>query len=305
MLNEVDFAWLLNCAQILDATPDLRRRWHRLLKLYATPLGGCSPRSFSRIVGSPNPYSDCYDIAGHISAQLVPSKTADCIELKHEEASFYDGTIMRPAIGTELESDSQSPWETLIISNLVWRPCHPDLALLFLKVAIGHLVRWFEGNRIESIMFKCSEDSTTLQALLYGVAPEHTRKTQTESGTSIIRIADQGTYGGVTGHWCEMLLHCWVDSSLDSGDLIKDSRKLIGRVLHEFDFDVIAAVRGGCLPTWSLNTTPEGIECSAYPKWRRRIADDLKINMMYGHGADVTEPLRRRLADEPYLLILR
>lgn len=306
MVRNEDIPWLSECLSGVEEELSLIEKWHKVLRFYAKPAGGRSAHSYSRVVQASRPYSDFFDICGHIAAHLVESDFAEELLASGAGRGLYDGTLVRAARSSEASAKQERyPRRTLVIANLHWRPCHEDLALLFLRSAVGGLVRWFEGNRIDSILFRFSEGDLVSRSLLHGIAQENVSTGPCDEKQRYARICSVPVrYEGVTQNWADTLLE-WYGDVMDSGDLIKDRRKLICRVLHEFDFDVLAAVEAGCLHTWSISEKDGKRVVYAFNKWRRRLADDLKLNMPGSTGAEIIGPIRRLLADEPHLMVKR
>lgn len=238
--------------------------------LHENAANGLSHSTLSRFIDGP--------AYGYVGAHLIRNEVAEEIFERGIADLVFDRRFAVPLSDEDLRLRNISRvGSTLLVSNFLWyKKIEPGGEALFLQHALEHLTRWFVGNAITGILFCYHDDfalslDSHIKRVYYAVVSKRYTK-QHPYWLAYVK-ADSYEPGYADQEWMAKLLndyYYYLDGS------ISDTRKLQGRALYEFDFDVVQAVER-CMPNWSINEGKR-LACPSMEAWRKDVALDLRIN---------------------------
>lgn len=294
LLTADDVAPLLTSLDAIKPDPYVHAQTERILWETVDRTREDSLTSFSRFVQFGTTH-------GHLSANLITNEAADDIECPRSKRALYDADLSRPINREALQSANRGEGSTLFITTLIWNePGSKIERLLFCKLAIDHLARWFEGNRIQSVMFSAWDSyDFIVRPILSSLDAEAYRTFLVEPRIQSVRIFAPWRPATVFDAWLHQLFKEYPDPEVSLSDCLKFK----GRILHEFMFDVGEAVRS-CIPTWSPPADFNKMACAAFDGWRKEAGFDLEVNRSRSKGTDTKEKIKALLKHNPRILTL-
>lgn len=268
---------------------DERERYEKLLTKSAQ-VGEWWHPNFARIVTGP-------ECVGFLTAEIISEKQAAAIT-----ASASAG---HAGHWTDAQSTAPNAWSersiALLISSTVWR----GNGLTFLNIGMEHLVRWFEGTGITSVLFKTkTEHQRLIEPILQAIEPEQVEKISLTGG-NLYRIRRPWKPIGLTVDWGARLFRDYPEPE----NFLSMREALIGKFFYEYNFDWDAAVQYG-LRWWSVNPRGNRMHgCSNVNQWRSKVAKRLKLNDQLGvdgkksHGVRSMQRIQKIIEDNPNILI--
>lgn len=259
-----------------------------LLKWYSTGERARAFSSFSRVlrVG---------DTEGHVSANLVTNFQADRLTDERSKLFTYSLQALLPVDRATLRYNNNDGGSTLVLTTLFWQADQNNIAgsVRFLEESIERMVRWFEGNTIRSIIFTVREGMLRLVLpTIESLNRDSVRRFPLEDGDEFVRVYAPWKPQAAGTDWARRLLTTYKRPKLA---LASDAARLNGRALHEFGYDVKAALESG-ITTWSGK--------ASYKSWRRTVSARLNLNPAKDKHADVEELYRNLFRSNPRYLTL-
>lgn len=264
-----DVPALMSYMPSVQADPVLAGQMERTLLWTAVRDNACGQASFARII-------QVGDITGHISANLIFNGVADNMEHRRDKRFLFEPEVNEPLKECELREQNSSSGSCLLLTSFFWNQPDPYAAQQFGKVAFDHLTRWFEGNRIDSFAFFFrSKYEDRFEGLIRSLSESMVRRSDFDTGDTFIRVQRPWHPRGIAPDWIERLLLDYPEPTT----YLPDNLKQVGRIFHEFRFNLEEAVPG-CFPTWvqDIDNLKRNERSRNADAFSRRVSKALDLN---------------------------
>lgn len=281
-----------------EPTPGMRA----MLQWCAEEHNSCRHGSLARTVVSEG------QIKGFLSATLVANRTAEMLEEVVSPLTILDPPYYRPLEDEDVKRANRAFGAALYITSCFWRKsADANLDIDFVETAFDHIVRWFEGNTIHSVMIVVEDGLWEFADVVKrSLDPVCFVQKSTGGASTFVAVKSPLVRVGPSVDWLTRLL----SNPEPPRKGLPDKLKLTGRILHEFDFDMREAILSGCLP-WSWTDPPSGEKWSiqksapAHAEWRKEVKEQLGSKVT----DRTTEPnsllkIKAVLKEEPSLMAL-
>lgn len=254
---------------------------------YSKKRRGVQHASFSRVFETKGvPF-------GHVSGNLISNRVGDLLEEHATKAKIYDPDLWQPLDEQALSRGNRSDGSTLLVTSFLWNRCgnlRDDVT--FSGKALEHLVKWFEGNRINSVVFTVEDKSWSLVSdVVLSIAWGNRRSVRLAENFRLFRIkAPWNPRTATAALWPKRIFAAYERPERD----LHKHLKLKGRVFREFDFDLERALNSGCIGG-SYNAPkagkPEIRESPSFDDWRSQAAFSLGLK-------NAEDPIQKRVLDK-------
>lgn len=299
LLKQADIPALLAFVPTIDPDPLALNGTERYLSHYCCYENSCCHAAQSRSV-----YQGL-KLVGHFSAHLISNDKANFVIGSRDKDSLYNLDLTKCLNDNELKRANAGLGCTLLVTTFFWQHKSILADIAFMNFALDHITRWFEGNRIDHVVFSVDRKFWNLiDGFFKPLEPSCKQVVPLSDNFSIVRISAPWRPTGVSPNWAKRLLSPKCKCPQRALDEV---HKLRSRILHEFDFDLEAAISAGCIPSWTYNQIDrkqlkrQDQNCTAFGKWRTSVASSLGLEK----GAKyLKDEIRSIFAECPALLCL-
>lgn len=179
------------------------------------------------------------NVVGFFAANFVKSEHAHALVASRAKQDYWNQLLVPPLTCEEIAMLPATRGGTVVVTEFFW-----DLDLVqktdFTAVAAEHIVRWFEGNRIESLVFSLYSRFRPLADAALWLTPSKER--------SLKKVEGRFYVAHITGPWKgeSSFGNKWGERLLRSAELhrprqtleLSNRDKFIGRVMHEYAFEM-------------------------------------------------------------------
>jgi len=237
--TEDDVPRLMSFMPSLEHDPRLYDGMQQILSTYLDRDRSCGQASFCRVI-------EVEGVTGFISANLIHTGVAEIMESRADSRFIINPETVSPLSDEELREANQSRGACLVL-NPTGRST-PDLEISpdFGRARFDHLTRWFEGNRINSVVFTFRDKyKDHFAGLLNSMKDEMYSVTDLKDGRILVRAVAPWRPRTLNTPWIGHLLRQFECPR----QKLPDDLKQTGRLFHEFEFK-IAEVIPSCFPNW-------------------------------------------------------
>lgn len=239
-------------------------------------------------------------VCGFFAANLVDNNIWGCLEGANSRDKFLRCISQPPLSADDLARISGSHGVSLVQTQFLW---DKDSVAhhLFVPLALNHLVKWFEGNRIEHVILSFeSEFQWLAEELLPKIDTTLSKKLTMDDGLTVVRI--DRPWSGPDPIW-NIFGKRLLPPAFRTEPVInlgQNNRvRLLARILHEFDFDYSAA-------SSVLRSCIKGDLEQSLKRWQLNVAASLlteEERESLSRAKKVRSTLQARFAEHPELMV--
>lgn len=270
-LTRPDIDKLVPLIPLFAPDPRVEPWTHGLLDWYCEAGRAVQHGSFSRVIEFGQ------GLFGHVSANLIPNRRGDVLEERGLKELIYDPDVREPLTESELRKANRGEGSTLFVTSFFWnRDWNPARDAAFSRVAINHLVSWFEGNTVSSVVFTVENRFRKLvSGVVRQISTDQVRIVRLDETLSLVRLKApwKPPYTLSAVNWAEKVLA----EPRQCGKSISDDLKLKGRVYREFGFDDVRAIDSGCLGAVGKVAGVAPGNSATFRKWKTEVASRLGL----------------------------